>query len=170
MQTDAGNVTAECVIDAAGMWGRDIAAMAGTRVPVCAVEHQYFVTEKTPRIADNLPTLRDPDGSFYVKPEPGALAVGGWETDPPPWGAQGIPLDFGPELLQPDYDRFAPIAEASGARIPVLNEIGIRQMITGPIPITADGEPIIGLSPSSTISICAADSPRASRFRVAPAR
>jgi 4-methylaminobutanoate oxidase (formaldehyde-forming) len=82
-----------------------------------------------------------------VKPEPGALAVGGWETNPPPWGAQGIPLDFGPELLQPDFDRFAPIAESASARIPILNDIGIRQMITGPIPITADGEPIIGLSP-----------------------
>ena len=32
-------------------------------------------------------------------------------------------------------------------RIPVLNEIGIRELINGPIPITADGEPIIGLSP-----------------------
>jgi len=145
--TDAGDIEAECVIDAAGMWGREIAAMVGTRVPACAVEHQYFVTEKSDRIAAALPTLRDPDGNFYVKPEPGALAVGGWETNPPPWGAGGIRADFGPELLQPDFERFAPLAEAAGARIPLLNEIGIRQMITGPIPITADGEPIIGLSP-----------------------
>ena len=145
--TDAGDIEAECVIDAAGMWGREIAEMAGTRVPACAVEHQYFVTEKTDRIPAGLPTLRDPDGNFYVKPEPGALAVGGWETNTPPWGARGIRADFGPELLQPDFERFAPIAEAAGARIPLLNEIGIRQMITGPIPITADGEPIIGLSP-----------------------
>jgi len=145
--TDLGEIETECVINAAGMWGRDIAAMAGTRVPACAVEHQYFVTEKTDRIPAGLPTLRDPDGDFYVKPEPGALAVGGWESNTPPWGANGIRDDFGPELLQPDFDRFAPLAEAAGRRIPVLNEIGIRQMINGPIPITADGEPIIGLSP-----------------------
>ena len=94
-----------------------------------------------------MPTLRDPDGNFYVKPEPGALAVGGWEPNTRPWGADGIAHDFGPELLQPDFDRFAPLAEAAAARIPVLNEVGIRQMINGPIPITADGEPIIGLSP-----------------------
>ena len=129
------------------MWGREIAVMAGTRVPSCAVEHQYFVTEKTDRFPAGLPTLRDPDGNFYVKPEPGALAVGGWEKNTPPWGADGIHKDFGPELLQPDFERFAPIAEASAARIPALNEVGIRQMINGPIPITADGEPIIGLSP-----------------------
>jgi 4-methylaminobutanoate oxidase (formaldehyde-forming) len=145
--TDHGDIETECVINATGMWGREIAAMAGTRVPACAVEHQYFVTDKTDRIPAGLPTLRDPDGNFYVKPEPGALAVGGWETNPPPWGANGIGKDFGPELLQPDFDRFAPIAEAAAARIPVLNEVGIRQMINGPIPITADGEPIIGLSP-----------------------
>ena len=90
--------------------------MTGTRVPACAVEHQYFVTEKTDRFPAGLPTLRDPDGNFYVKPEPGALAVGGWETNTPPWGADGIRADFGPELLQPDFERFAPIAEAaSGA-------------------------------------------------------
>jgi sarcosine dehydrogenase len=145
--TDAGDIATECVINATGMWGREIAAMAGTRVPACAVEHQYFVTEKTDRFPAGLPTLRDPDGSFYVKPEPGALAVGGWETNTPPWGADGIRADFGPELLQPDFERFAPIAEAAAARIPALNEVGIRQMINGPIPISADGEPIIGLSP-----------------------
>ncbi len=145
--TDQGAIDTECVINAAGMWGREIAAMVGTRIPACAVEHQYFVTDKTDRIPAGLPTLRDPDANFYVKPEPGALAVGGWETNTPPWGAAGIRADFGPELLQPDFERFAPLAEAASARIPALNEIGIRQMINGPIPITADGEPIIGLSP-----------------------
>ena len=145
--TDQGEIEAECVINAGGMWGREIAAMVGTRVPACAVEHQYLVTEKTERIPANLPTLRDPDGNFYVKPEPGALAVGGWESNTLPWGADGIARDFGPELLQPDFDRFAPLAEAASARIPLLNEVGIRQLINGPIPITPDGEPIIGLSP-----------------------
>ena len=145
--TGHGAIDAECVINAAGMWARDVAAMAGTRIAACAVEHQYFVTEKTSRVPDGLPTLRDPDGSFYVKPEPGALAVGGWESNTVPWGANGIRPDFGPELLEPDFDRFAPLAAAASARIPLLDQVGIRQMINGPIPITADGEPVIGLSP-----------------------
>ena len=145
--TDHGEIETEIVINAGGMWGREIAAMAGTRVPACAVEHQYIVTEKTGQVPAGLPTLRDPDGNFYVKPEPGALAVGGWESNTLPWGANGIAKDFGPELLQSDFDRFAPIAEAASARIPMLNEVGIRQLINGPIPITPDGEPIIGLSP-----------------------
>jgi glycine cleavage system aminomethyltransferase T/nitrite reductase/ring-hydroxylating ferredoxin subunit len=114
---------------------------------VCAVEHQYLVTERTDRIPAGLPTLRDPDADVYVKPEPGALAVGGWEPNTRAWGAGGIAHDFGPELLPPDFDRFSPLAEEASERIPLLNEVGIRQMINGPIPITADGEPIIGLSP-----------------------
>jgi sarcosine dehydrogenase len=145
--TDRGAIEAECVINAAGMWSREIAGMVGTRLAACAVEHQYYVTEKTSKIPSGLPTLRDPDHNFYVKPEPGALAVGGWESNTPPWGSEGIRPDFGPELLPPDFDRFAPLAEAAAVRIPVLNEVGIRELINGPIPITADGEPIIGLSP-----------------------
>ncbi|MFO1324093.1 MAG: FAD-dependent oxidoreductase [Burkholderiales bacterium] len=145
--TDQGEIEADCVINAAGMWGREIAAMVGTRVAACAVEHQYYVSEKSGNVPAGLPSLRDPDHNFYVKPETGALAVGGWEPDTVPWGDNGIRADFGPELLPPNMDRFAPLAEAAAMRIPVLNELGIRELINGPIPITADGEPIIGLSP-----------------------
>lgn len=151
VETDLGEIEADVVINCAGMWGRDIARMAGVRVPVCAVEHQYLVTEKSTRIPDNLPTLRDPDARFYVKPEPGALCVGGWEDATVPWGTTGMqpmPIDFGPELLQPNFDRFEQYGVDAAARIPVLNEIGMRDMINGPIPITADGEPIIGRSPA----------------------
>src|SRR4029450_13643689 len=103
--TDAGEIDAECVINATGMWGGAIAAMVGTRVAVGAAEHQCFVTEKAARIPAGLPSLRDPDGNFYVKPETGALAVGGWESNTRPGGANGIARGFGPEVLQPDLDR-----------------------------------------------------------------
>ena len=145
--TDAGTIAADIVVNAAGMWGSDIAAMAGKGVPVCAVEHQYLVTAKSAKVPDDLPTLRDPDARFYVKPEPGALCVGGWEGRTVPFGERGIPADFGPELLPPNLERFAEYGVDAAARIPYLNEIGMRQMVNGPIPITADGEPIIGPSP-----------------------
>lgn len=145
--TDHGTIDAELVVNAAGMWGNDVAQMTGTRVPVCAVEHQYLVTEKSERIPTNLPTLRDPDARYYVKPEPGALCVGGWEDGTVPFGEHGIPPDFGPELLQPNFDRFEQYGPDAARRIPYLNEIGVRKLVNGPIPITADGEPIVGLSP-----------------------
>ena len=162
--TDRGDIEAECVINAGGMWGREIAAMVGTRIPACAVEHQYFVTDKTARIPAGLPSLRDPDGNFYVKPEPGALAVGGWESNTPPWGAGGIAPDFGPELLQPDFERFAPIARSRvGAhsrsergRHPADDQRADPDHRRR----RADHRP---LARSSTISTSAADSRRASR-------
>ncbi|HTG22701.1 MAG TPA: FAD-dependent oxidoreductase, partial [Reyranella sp.] len=77
--TDQGAIDCEIVVNAAGIWARDVAKMAGVKVPAGAVEHQYMITEKSNSIPPGLPTLRDPDRIFYLKPEPGALAVGGWE-------------------------------------------------------------------------------------------
>ena len=147
VHTALGSIQTDCVVNAGGMWGAEIAAMTGTRVPVCALEHQYLVTEKTARIPPDLPTLRDPDARFYVKPEPGALCIGGWEDQTVAFGEHGIPANFGPELLQPDFDRYAQYGIDAARRIPLLDEVGVRTMVNGPIPITADGEPIIGLSP-----------------------
>lgn len=152
-RTDAGRITAvltergpvecETVVNATGMWGAATARMAGAGIAVTAVEHQYVVTERRPDISADLPTLRDPDARVYLKPESGALVVGGWEQGTrAPW--KEIPADFGPELFSPDHERFAPLAEATANRIPAFGELGIQSWINGPIPFTPDGEPLIG--------------------------
>jgi sarcosine dehydrogenase len=145
--TDQGAIDCEIVVNAAGIWARDVAKMAGVRVPAGAVEHQYLITEKSNSIPPGLPTLRDPDRIFYLKPEPGALAVGGWEKGTPTFGAQGVPFSFGRELLQPNQERLEQFVLPAAERLPILNELGIRTVINGPIPISPDGEPIMGLAP-----------------------
>lgn len=145
--TDQGTVRAEAVVNAAGMWARQVGALAGLRVPAAAVEHQYVVTDIIDDLPDDLPSLRDPDGLFYLKPERGRLAVGGWEANTVPFGAAGIPPGFGRELLESNFDRFEPIAEFAAARIPVLGEVGIRSLVNGPIPASPDGEPVMGPAP-----------------------
>ena len=145
--TDHGTIRAETVVNAAGMWARELAALAGVRLPVAAVEHQYLVTEKVVDAPPQMPTLRDPDKLFYLKPEVGGIAVGGWEPDAVPFGAEGIPPDFGRELLASNFDRFEQIATLAAERIPVLGEVGVRNLINGPIPVSPDGEPIMGLAP-----------------------
>ena len=129
------------------MWGGEIAAMVGTRVPACAVEHQYLVTAKSDRIPAGLPSLRDPDGNFYVKPETGAFAVGGWESNTRPGARTEYPSISAPNCCSPISigSRRWPKPRRRAFRSSV--NVGIRQMINGPIPITADGEPMIGLSP-----------------------
>jgi Glycine cleavage system T protein (aminomethyltransferase) len=145
--TDQGAVACEIVVNAAGIWARDVARMAAVQVPAGAVEHQYLITEKSNSIPPGLPTLRDPDRIFYLKPEPGALAVGGWEQGTPTFGATGVPFSFGRELFQPNQDRLEAFLLPAAERLPILNELGIRTVINGPIPISPDGEPIMGLAP-----------------------
>lgn len=147
VETDQGTIRAETVVNAAGMWAREVGAMAGVTVPVAAVEHQYLVTEKVIDAPAGLPTLRDPDRLFYLKPEVGGIAVGGWEANTIPFGADGIPPGFGRELLASNYDRFEQIAVQAAERIPILGDVGVRDLINGPIPVSPDGEPIMGLAP-----------------------
>ncbi len=146
--SDHGTINCEIVVNAAGLWARQIGDMAGVGVPAGVVEHQYLVTEKTGRIPDNLPTFRDPDNLFYCKPEPGALVLGGWEEGTKVCGQDGLlPFEFERALFEVDFGRFEQISVAAARRLPILNELGIRDMVNGPIPISPDGEPIMGPAP-----------------------
>lgn len=147
VKTSEGEVGCEIVVNAAGLWARQLGEMARVELPVTVVEHQYFVTEKSPLVPDDLPTLRDPDANFYVKPEPGALAIGGWEKETcAAYGLGKLPTGFGRELLPDDLERISEVIEGAANRIPLLDELGIRTVVNGPIPISADGEPVMGLA------------------------
>ncbi|HHN72576.1 MAG TPA: FAD-dependent oxidoreductase, partial [Thermopetrobacter sp.] len=148
VETSEGAWEAETVTLAAGMWSRELGARLGLAIPTCALEHQYVVTEPIPDFPDGLPTLRDPDRLVYYKPDAGGrLVVGGYEDDTPPFGAHGIPGRFVRQLLPDNLDRFAPLAERAAITTPVLNEVGIRQVINGPIPYSADGDFVMGPVP-----------------------
>ncbi len=156
--TDQGNIEVETVVNAAGLWARQIGWMAGVEIPAGVVEHQYLVTEKSDLIPAGLPALRDPDGGFYAKPEPGALAIGGWErktscVNP----KEGFPWQNERHLFDGDMDRLEEFFEPALRRIPVLGELGMRTIVNGPIPISPDGEPIMGPTPglSNFFSACA---------------
>ena len=145
--TDQGRIACETIVNCAGIWARRIGRMAGVAIAAGAVEHQYFVTEKKLDFPRTLPTLRDPDRLFYLKPDVGAFAIGGWEPDTKPLWRDGVPPGFARELFPADMERLEQIALPAAERLPVLNEIGIRTVINGPIPVSADGEPVMGLAP-----------------------
>ena len=149
LDTSLGRLRCEVVVNAAGMWARQLAALAGVRIPAAAVEHQYLVSEPVAGMPRDMPTLRDPDHLVYYKPEVGGLAVGGWEANTVPFGDRDarVPEDFGPELLPSNFERFEPLAVLAAQRTPVLNEVGIKKLINGPIPVSADGEPLMGPAP-----------------------
>ena len=146
--TDHGAIEAEIVVNAAGLWARQVGWMAGVDIPAGVVQHQYLVTEKSDQVPDGLACLRDPDGSFYVKPEPGALAIGGWEKYTPPVDPlNGFPWECERHLFGDDLERLNQVFEPAARRIPLLGDLGIRTIVNGPIPISADGEPIVGPAP-----------------------
>ena len=147
VETDTGTIRCETLVNCAGLWAKRVGEMAGVALAAGVVEHQYFVTEKKLEFDPSLTTLRDPDHNFYLKPDTGAFAIGGWEDGAPGCWRGRPPLDFGHELFAPDMDRLELFALPASERLPVLNEIGIQTVINGPIPVSADGEPIMGLAP-----------------------
>jgi 4-methylaminobutanoate oxidase (formaldehyde-forming) len=145
--TTAGRIACETVVNCAGMWAREIGAMAGVGVPLQPVKHQYIVTEKIDGLTPGLPTLRDPDRRTYFKEEVGGLVMGGYEPDPIAWTTGDIPRPFEFQLFDDDWEHFAQHLEQAMARVPALAGAGIRQMINGPESFTPDGNFILGAAP-----------------------
>ncbi len=146
--TSAGRIECEKVVVCGGQWTRALAATVGVNVPLVPVEHQYIITEPfTPEVPRNLPTLRDPDRLTYYKEEVGGLVMGGYEPNPVPWAVGGIPRPFQFQLLDSDWDHFAPTMELAIGRVPQLASAGIRQLINGPESFTPDGNFILGEAP-----------------------
>jgi len=145
--TDHGTVGCEILVNCAGLWAKRIGEMAGIALAAGVVEHQYFLTEKKLDLPRTLPTLRDPDKNFYLKPDVGAFAIGGWEDGTKGCWRSRPPFAFGRELFAENMDRLELFALPCAERLPVLNEIGIQTVINGPIPVSADGEPVMGLAP-----------------------
>jgi 4-methylaminobutanoate oxidase (formaldehyde-forming) len=148
VRTDRGDVECEVVVDAGGMYAAEIGRLAGVRVPVVPMAHEYVVTAPFRERAGHLPTLRDPDHLVYFREEGGGLIMGGYERVSAPWAVDGgldaIPADFNGRLLEEDWDRFAPLASAARERVPALADVGIVRLINGPEAFTPDGEFCLG--------------------------
>ena len=145
--TSRGDIACEVVVNCAGMWARDLGAMAGVAVPLHASEHFYIVTEPMDGVTADLPVLRDPDGHIYVREEVGGLLMGGFEPVAKPWGMEGIPADFAFSLLPEDWDHFQVLMEQAIVRIPAIESAPVRSHVNGPESFTPDGRYHLGEAP-----------------------
>jgi 4-methylaminobutanoate oxidase (formaldehyde-forming) len=145
--TARGEIACEVVVNCAGMWARELGAMAGVAVPLHASEHFYIVTEPMPGVTADLPVLRDPDGYIYAREEVGGLLMGGFEPVAKPWGMGGIPADFSFSLLPEDWDHFRVLMEQAVIRIPALETAPVRRHVNGPESFTPDGRYHLGEAP-----------------------
>ena len=149
--TNKGNLVAEHVVNAAGLWAREVGRMVGIELPVLAMEHMYLLTEDIPEIrayneetGKELIHVIDFGGEIYTRQEQYGLLLGTYEQACKPWSPRQTPWDFGPELLEPDLDRLAPSLEIGFAHFPPLERAGIKQVINGPFTFAPDGNPLVG--------------------------
>lgn len=150
VRTDRGDIDCEVVVNCAGMFAAEIGRLAGVRVPLVPLSHQYLVTEPfLERQSSPLPTLRDPDLLVYFRQEVDGLVMGGYESNPASWtagpnGYDSIPPDFNGRLLAEDWPRFEEIAGNAQRRVPRMGDLGVRRLINGPEAFTPDNEFCLG--------------------------
>jgi 4-methylaminobutanoate oxidase (formaldehyde-forming) len=141
-------VEAEVVVNCAGQWAKGLADQVGVTVPLHSAEHFYVVTEAVEGVHADLPILRDPDGWTYFKEEVGGLVVGCFEPAAQPWRSPDVlPSPFEFQLLDVDWDHFAPIMAEAVRRVPALAETGIRKLYDGPESFTPDNQFVLGEAP-----------------------
>src|SRR6516165_9933223 len=143
VETDRGPIETDVVVDAGGMYAREIAALADVEVPIVPMAHEYLVT-KPSGLPTDMPTMRDPSLLVYFRPESGGLIMGGYERHPAPWSLNGIPPDFNGKLLPEDWPRFEELMTNAIVRVPSLEEMEVVKLINGPEAFTPDGEFILG--------------------------
>lgn len=157
VETPKGNIETEWVVNAAGLWGREVAAMAGIELPLQPTEHQYFVTETIAEIDAldrRLPSVADRDGEYYLRQEGQGLLIGAYERDVRFWAEDGTPADFGHELFPDDLDRIEENMMRAIERVPVVGEAGIKRVINGPMIWSPDANVLFGPVPELNNYFC----------------
>ncbi len=146
VKTNKGNIRTEIVVNAAGLWGAQVAAMAGVMIPSSPVIHQHSGLSAVPgrEVPEGAPCFRDTDYLIYGRPEHGGFLVGGWEVNPVSCWEDGVPWDHSATELPSDFDRFEPLLENAIKRFPFLAEAGFERLIAHPDAFTPDANPLVG--------------------------
>jgi len=149
--TEQGNIEAEHVVNAGGLWAREVGHLVGVELPLIPMEHHYLITEGVPELRDatrELATVVDLDGEMYMRQERKGILLGVYETPSKAWAVDGTSWDYGAtELLPPELDRLTGALEKGFTRFPALNAAGIRKIVNGPFTFTPDGNPLVGPVP-----------------------
>ncbi|MEN8896700.1 MAG: FAD-dependent oxidoreductase [Yoonia sp.] len=157
VRTPKSDIHADWVVNAAGLWGREVAALAGITLPLQPTEHQYFVTETIPEIAGmdrRLPSVADRDGEYYLRQEGQGLLVGAYEKNLKFWAEDGTPQGFGHELFADDLERIEDNMMRAIDRVPVVGTAGIKRVINGPMIWSPDSNVLFGPHPDLRNYFC----------------
>ncbi len=145
--TEKGTIHAEHVVNAAGLWAKQVGRMAGIELPVSPLSHHYLLTETIPEIAaldHEVPLVVDLEGFTYMRQDQKGMLLGIYEIDHKHWMMDGAPWDYGIELLQEDIDRIENELRLGFERYPVLQKAGVRNWVNGAFTFSPDGNPLVG--------------------------
>ena len=148
--TAEGSIYAEHIVNAAGLWAREVGALAGVYLPLLPMEHQYVVTDDLPEIYNRPvehPHVMDPGGESYLRQEGRGLVIGFYEQPCKPWSVDRTPADFGHELLPDNLDKIEASIAFAYKRYPILENAGVKRVIHGPFTFASDGNPLVGPVP-----------------------
>jgi dimethylglycine dehydrogenase len=145
--TDKGMIHAEHVVNAGGLWAREVGRMVGLDLPVLAMEHHYIVTEAVAELEGlerEIINTSDFTGEIYLRQEGKGVLLGTYEQDCRPWSPHTTPDDFHNQLLPDAVDRISPELERGFAHFPALSKVGIKKVVNGPFTFSPDGNPLVG--------------------------
>jgi dimethylglycine dehydrogenase len=147
VHTQNGDITCEYIVNCGGLWAAKLGAMVGLNLPILAIEHHHILFGDVPELKDtglDLPLLRDPDTSYYMRQEMAGLLIGPYETGATPWYPEGVPDDWAATALPSNLDRINSILMAAIDRVPTLQTVGVQHEVNGPITYSPDGASMVG--------------------------
>ncbi len=145
--TDKGSIHTEHVVNAGGLWAKQVGRMVGLDLPLSPLEHHYLLTDDIPEVAaldHELPMMVDLEGFTYMRQYQKGMLVGIYEINHKHWNMDGAPWDYGIELIQEDIDRISDELEMAFTRYPVLTEVGVKSWVNGAFTFSPDGNPLVG--------------------------
>ncbi|MFC3614410.1 FAD-dependent oxidoreductase [Lutimaribacter marinistellae] len=148
--TDKGTITCEHVVNAAGLWAKQVGRMAGVELPVSPLKHHYLVTDTVPEVAAadfEMPMTVDLEGFTYMRQDQKGVLVGIYEIDHEHWAMDGAPWDYTEELFQEQLDRIENELTLGFARYPSIENVGIKTWVNGAFTFSPDGNPLVGPVP-----------------------
>lgn len=150
VRTGKGDIRCEHVVNAAGLWAKQIGRMAGIELPVSPLKHHYLVTDTVPEVAEadfEMPMTVDLEGFTYMRQDQKGVLVGIYEIDYEHWAMDGAPWDYGMELFQEQLDRIENELTLGFARYPAIADVGIKTWVNGAFTFSPDGNPLVGPVP-----------------------
>ena len=145
--TDKGVVTCEHVVNAGGLWAKQLGRMAGIELPVAPLKHHYLISDTIPQLEEldfEVPMTVDLEGFTYLRQDQKGVLLGIYEIDHEHWALDGAPWDYGMELFQEQTDRIENELILGFERYPALQEVGVKTWVNGAFTFSPDGNPLVG--------------------------